>query len=704
MLLNAVGAKSVDDLSDIFVTRAFTKSGTITKEETALKNRIANLWTRIGYIALMPNAGIETLTAEERKRLLDFEENLLAATALTDEFRGYGFKEDALLLGEMVQLGRVYASLNPQLKEKDKPADGGSTPPPPEKPDALLLTTSYSYLTEDYIAIESRLKQLGYNVITKNSADFTQADADGMELIVAADYSGPINLEFAGLEVPVVVLDNRKLDSLALAAASQTVVSSPVWIDAAGYLGPEGFIGELVLHKDDVPEQTVTLMNPTTLDLNLGVKSFLGGLSYSTIYANVQGDTYYDGQVPEARRVAFIGFVDSFAYLNDAGLQAFDAAVKWSANLKEPEEPVPTEPPSSQASGSFLSALWNAKLGDSTFEEGTNLLKENFSIFDKSKVIQNKSEGYRKTIDFTKDLLHYLSSAESNKNIINSISAVDSLVFWSNVYSFSRFDSDSTVFADDLSTFGSIWEEKNVIPLDDENFAYNPPSSVPPLGRNPDCGPGYTEVPLTKSRLVDIALSNRYGIDYPNRGAFQNAIGIRFEEIALESADVSSYTGRPLPSYTRDALTGGTFSGVIPDAIGISSFQAITPTGIQYFEYPDSVFVEVKQFEEDTTISFDTSRYQAFGYLDLAYNSPAHRAGHVPSVVFITTEGVSINNAYRVVAQNANIAIWQIIVHESCDQPGVLRNGQAIPWNELVYVSNRYTSYGITTSRLAVPF
>ncbi|MBE9076019.1 hypothetical protein IQ241_01705 [Romeria aff. gracilis LEGE 07310] len=34
--------------------------------------------------------------------------------------------------------------------------------------------------------------QLGYNVITKDSADFTQADASGMELIVAADYSDPI--------------------------------------------------------------------------------------------------------------------------------------------------------------------------------------------------------------------------------------------------------------------------------------------------------------------------------------------------------------------------------------------------------------------------------------------------------------------------------------------------------------------------------
>ncbi|MBE9080101.1 hypothetical protein IQ241_22880 [Romeria aff. gracilis LEGE 07310] len=33
VLLNSVGAKSVDDLSDIFVTRAFTKAGTITKEE-----------------------------------------------------------------------------------------------------------------------------------------------------------------------------------------------------------------------------------------------------------------------------------------------------------------------------------------------------------------------------------------------------------------------------------------------------------------------------------------------------------------------------------------------------------------------------------------------------------------------------------------------------------------------------------------------
>ena len=333
VLLESVGAKSVDDLSDIFVTRAFTKAGTITQEEAALKNRIANLWTRIGYIALMPNTGIDKLTVEERKRLLDFEENLLAATALTDEFRGYGFREDALLLGEMVQLGRVYAALNPQLK--DKPAAGGSAPSlPPKKPDALLLTTAYSYLAEDYVAIESRLTQLGYNVITKKSSDFARADADGMELIVAADYSGPIKLDFADLAVPVVVLDNRKLDNLALAAASQTVVSGPVWIDASGQLTTERFMGELVLRKDDVPGKTVALLNPTTLDLNLGVKSFLNGLSYSPIYANVQSGSLLNGQTGDERRVAFIGFVDSFTYLNDAGLQSFDAAVNWSANLK----------------------------------------------------------------------------------------------------------------------------------------------------------------------------------------------------------------------------------------------------------------------------------------------------------------------------------------------------------------------------------
>ncbi|MBE9080097.1 cadherin domain-containing protein [Romeria aff. gracilis LEGE 07310] len=422
VLLNSVGAKSVDDLSDIFVTRAFTKSGTITKEETALKNRIANLWTRIGYIALMPNAGIETLTAEERKRLLDFEENLLAATALTDEFRGYGFKEDALLLGEMVQLGRVYASLNPQLKETPTndggTGNGSAPPPPPEKPDALLLTTTYSYLAEDYVAIESRLKQQGYNVTTKNSDEFTWFDAEGMELIVAADYSGPINLEFAGLQVPVVVLDNRKLDDQALAAASQTVASSPVWIDASGYLGPEGFIGELVLSKEDVPEQTVTLVDPTTLDLNLSVKSFLGGLSYSPIYAKVQEDAYYDGQVPEARRVAFIGFVDSFANLNDAGLQSFDAAVKWSANLKEPEqpqEPQPAEPTPATAidqEGSFLNEVW--KINKGRKEQGS----------DDAEQIQKSTEGTNAFLNIFDDAAKDLGLVNYQRKLLSAIKAM----------------------------------------------------------------------------------------------------------------------------------------------------------------------------------------------------------------------------------------------------------------------------------------
>ncbi|MBE9077665.1 hypothetical protein IQ241_10210 [Romeria aff. gracilis LEGE 07310] len=361
----------------------------------------------------------------------------------------------------MAQLGRVYAALNPQLKEK--PAEGGSAPPPlpPEKPDALLLTTTYSYLAEDYVAIESRLKQLGYNVITKNSGDFTQADVDGMELIVAADYSGPIKLDFAGLEMPVVVLDNRKLDPLALAAASKAVVSGPVWIDAPGYLTTERFMGELVLSKEDVLDRTMTLLNPTTLDLNVGVKSFLGGLSYSPIYASVQEGSLLSGQASDGRRVAFIGFVDSFAYLNDAGLQAFDAGVKWSANLKEPEEPNEPKVPEVPSGGTdtefdynfFLSTLWRSE-GKEAFDKATAELDTLLDEF-------NSSDEIVEWLNFEQILLNALGQDAETKEAFSDEKVAVRYADWAVLYSQAKLQEKPYVIANDIGLFDDLWNARN---------------------------------------------------------------------------------------------------------------------------------------------------------------------------------------------------------------------------------------------------
>lgn len=222
------------------------------------------------------------------------------------------------------------------------------------------------------------------------------------------------------------------------------------------------------------------------------------------------------------------------------------------------------------------------------------------------------------------------------------------------------------------------------------------------LARNPDCGSNQTEIPVTKSRLEEIARARNIGTG-GGRGTFQDAVGTRFEQVALQSGSLTPNT-RHFESPARNVLTGGKHRGVIPDSVGdMAVVQTVDGVPTSAAIYPNSGFFEVKAASEGTTIALSSYEYQPAGLLDVAERSPARGAGHIPRIIFIVTEDVRISNDLRLDAQAAGVAIWRIVVHESCKEPGILKNGPAIPLNRNVYPPNAIPT-NIGTSRSSVRF
>ncbi|MGF1522860.1 MAG: hypothetical protein ACFBSF_11150 [Leptolyngbyaceae cyanobacterium] len=106
--LAAVGFESMDELK---LDKAKSVSSGLFQA--------SDYWNRINDIVLKPNKDIDNLTQQEKTKVLDFQEDLLVATALTQDFKG--FKEGAILLSEMVELGKAYASLDIQPGQIESP-------------------------------------------------------------------------------------------------------------------------------------------------------------------------------------------------------------------------------------------------------------------------------------------------------------------------------------------------------------------------------------------------------------------------------------------------------------------------------------------------------------------------------------------------------------------------------------------------------
>ncbi|WP_204138202.1 hypothetical protein [Halomicronema sp. CCY15110] len=421
VLLAAVGAQSVDDLSDIFVTGPFTQSEALAKEEAERVKTISDLWSRLGYIGILPNLGIQdlNLTPEKRKQLLDFEENLLKATALTDEFQGFGREEDALLLGEMTQLARVYAALDPQLEENIGDSSGGSSSPPPVEDIDVLLVSQYRLTPGEQLMVD-RLSADGFNVTSKWSGHFQKSDVEDQELVIITGNIFSSDSVLDDLAVPIISLQTIMLDELDIRPVGSNGGNSAVsgrgdtiTISSPDHPLAGGFSGDVEIFNPD-SNGSVHILRPTEDAVEIATFSSSSGMESSPILGYEKGANLLNGEIAPERRVAFIPYFQ-FEKFNENGWQLFDAAVDWAAGLEE-EEKDPKQFQSTTVLDFFTNTIWKAgNLEQSTINE----FKEEFTDF--SEVAIDSTIG----VDYLGKLFFVLNETDATKETIQNNFAIN---------------------------------------------------------------------------------------------------------------------------------------------------------------------------------------------------------------------------------------------------------------------------------------
>jgi hypothetical protein len=210
------------------------------------------------------------------------------------------------------------------------------------------------------------------------------------------------------------------------------------------------------------------------------------------------------------------------------------------------------------------------------------------------------------------------------------------------------------------------------------------------LGINPECKRGDIRVSLSRSRLEEIGRyrglgGTSYGpLTKSEIGRFNDALGKRFEAVALQSAGIPPYTGNEIPTGTNP-------SNIVHDGLGDTFGLTLSrPPSITI--YPESAFVEVKSSGKGS-IGPSSFNYQAEGYLRAAQDSPAGRAGAISFVSFITLKELSIGPKYRNLATARGVEVSQRFVYELCRRPGFLQTGPRTIQNPELYIKKSIYPY-----------
>ncbi|MEL7314997.1 MAG: DUF4347 domain-containing protein, partial [Cyanobacteria bacterium J06559_3] len=156
--LAAVGFESIDELK---LDKAKSISSGLFQA--------SDYWNRINNIVLKPNKDIDDLTQQEKTKVLDFQEDLLKATAATNKFTGH--RQNADLLKEAVNLGNIYAEINP--------ADNGL--PGSEKSIDFFLDTLWQ--TKGDNSLSKSIDEL--NIFFEKSTDLAGLFRAGIESVEA---------------------------------------------------------------------------------------------------------------------------------------------------------------------------------------------------------------------------------------------------------------------------------------------------------------------------------------------------------------------------------------------------------------------------------------------------------------------------------------------------------------------------------------
>jgi hypothetical protein len=209
--------------------------------------------------------------------------------------------------------------------------------------------------------------------------------------------------------------------------------------------------------------------------------------------------------------------------------------------------------------------------------------------------------------------------------------------------------------------------------------------SLPANAVKPQCANPSNEIPLTKTRLNQIAAG----------ASLSTTPEIAFERFTLRTirpGNPVSPNNRNFRSPARDALEG--IPNVEPDGVATLTV-VVLPNPIPQ-NYNDSVFYESKAVA-DSKLPPGYEKSQILGFLDALGNSPAARAGENPAIIFLTTADVDELSPDTVaLGSRRRIGVFHSIACELKNSPGMIRMGKAELTNPLAYLNTSRipTGYG----------
>lgn len=208
------------------------------------------------------------------------------------------------------------------------PTDGPPGGGPSSEPDAsILLVIDASDASPGDMAIEDRVLDAGYTVVTldEGQADAAAAELHDLLILSSSVSSGNFNQEFRDLEVPIVLWEHALYADMGMnngdagnVSGDSVHIEAPEHPLAAGLSGTVSIFTGSSAMRWGTPAADVTVVAKST------------GSPERAVYFAYERGAQMPGRKAPARRVGMMLSDDSAADLNDDGWLLFDAAVQWA--------------------------------------------------------------------------------------------------------------------------------------------------------------------------------------------------------------------------------------------------------------------------------------------------------------------------------------------------------------------------------------
>jgi hypothetical protein len=197
---------------------------------------------------------------------------------------------------------------------------------------ALLVVGNGGSPSAADLAMSNRLVTLGFQVTLVGDAASQVSDATGKSLVltVASVQSAAVRAKFATVAVPLFNSEQAVLDNdYRMSFGGQGTVNNQTQINVtnANHVLAAGLSGLITVCSSN----SLTYGTPNTN--GIAIATIAGNPVQKCIFAYETGAEMYSGNFAPARRIHFMLSDATFSGLNTNGLNLFDAAIRWVADL-----------------------------------------------------------------------------------------------------------------------------------------------------------------------------------------------------------------------------------------------------------------------------------------------------------------------------------------------------------------------------------